>query len=235
MEQDEGPVQASAPAVQQEYDAGAATDNENAPLLGAQPAAATPSLASARRRGAGQPTQAQGHTSRPLASGVDRLRSLTQQLPRSISYRPESLRKILPKLLMVMLAIVLLFILILLARVGSDSSITVTPPGISSASFHTGLQKCHAFRASLTATTASPTAQGGQELRTNPRYDASTAPAKHVLLHDGILLDPVDGERRADILLANGIIVEINATLSGLNMDVLRAQLRHLEPLEIVN
>jgi hypothetical protein len=226
-----------------EHDDDSASDTERSPLMGTRPAAATPSLAaaSAQRR----PTQAQGQTTQPRVSGFDRLRSLSRRPSESSNSDSEDWRQSLSKILAIIFGILLFFLLIAFLR--TDEPSFVSQPGISRADFYAGLAKCraiqrhphtvaaHHLEATNTASTSSAQQYHTNGLRSNPRFDPKATPFKRILLHDGIVLDPVDGERRADVLIENGIITAINASLSGVSQEKLRDMIKHLEPIEVVN
>ncbi|RKP26954.1 hypothetical protein SYNPS1DRAFT_27377, partial [Syncephalis pseudoplumigaleata] len=218
-------------------DEGTASETEDAPLLDAgYPAPHGDPLNG--RHDYGLP-QARGETSLPAGNGSDRLRALTARLPDALKYQPESLRRHILKIILgAFLLLVFLYWLFKPAPAPPPDPVTIVTPVISAKAFAEGLAQCRRIR-SMPGEAASTHGllhnRANVPLRRNPHYDARAAHATRVLLHGGIAWDPVDGEQHVDILLEKGVIVELNATLAGMSLEAIRAELGDATPLEIVD
>ncbi|KAI8055661.1 hypothetical protein BDF22DRAFT_671365, partial [Syncephalis plumigaleata] len=187
--------------------------------------------------------QAHGETSRPTGSGIDRLRALTSNLPDTFKSQREFLRRYIIELTAGLL-VLLVIIYFLFASGGAPEPAMVVAPRISANDFAYGLEQCRRIRSApgkMATTTTATTTTGTQynrqrvALRNNPHYEPQTGQKSKILLHGGIVWDPVDGETHVDVLMENGVITELNSTLAGMSLEAIRAEFGDATQLEIID
>ena len=132
----------------------------------------------------------------------DQRRGANRHLPRS-----STMAKWFPAVLLAAIIAFFIFVLIVVLRLGSDpGGYTVYKTALRTDAFKMGLAKCQALHKHLPLN-----ADNTEPRHSNPRAVPFQGP---VLLTGGIVWDPIDGKRRQDVLLQDGVIKNVSCCIT---------------------